>query len=1314
MLRKILVITGLVWSLSGFSQKILNGYSAPQTVVDGSSIRLLPGFHANSNDGSYNGNPTQFIAKIGNPSTETVSPSLNIGSTNTSLAENFIYTRSYLVPVNTSNSYAPQIQSISYFDGLGRPKQNIAIKSTPGKNDVVTKIEYDAFGRSEKDFLPMPQQGSSNSSYYGSVSESVGASLYGAGPYYSKKDIENSPLDRINATTAPGEWSTNGKKIHFDYQTNGLNEVLNFITNTPTPSTGQLIRSTLSLIPSFYYLPGTLYKNQVTDEDDNISYEYKNGRGQVILVRKMLTSSNPVDTYYIYNEYDQLAFVLPPLASDAVKNNLSGIDLSSDGNTLAELSYQYRYDARGRLAEKKLPGKGLNPETGEWNWDLMVYDNQDRLVMTQDANLKKLNQWLFTKYDQFGRVAYTGITSESRSRSDIQITLNDKGSNNVTRTSSSFAQPGLLVYYDNDATKNYPNTITKLLSVNYYDTYPADKPNLTTLNFTQSFITDTAQSSSISTKSLPVASYLNNIEMNSWTKTFSYYDDKGRGLANYSKNYLGGYTKTETFLDFIGTPQKTIKKHKRKSLDAEVQITERFTYDHQNRIKKHYHQIDNNSEVLLAESTYDELGQLITKKVGDNLQELNYTYNIRGWMTGINNLNGLGSDLFAYKINYNTLGINSTTPYLADLSLEIKPKFNGNISQVDWIHAGTPRNVGQSYGYVYDKLNRLKAGFHYNRILSRYSFTEENNELLSYDKNGNITNLKRFSYKVGTAPSLIDDLGYQYTGNRLTTVVDNSGDYNGYEGGGNIIEYDDNGNMTNMLDKRITSIGYNHLNLPNITNIGTGKLKASVSNTYRADGMKLKKIYTSNGPGISGTWVTNIYTTDYLDGFQYLHKTGLNGVSVEEGLEAENDLEVAMEIEAFQKDIVVDPSAVPGETTLENAVLQFVPTTEGYYSFTENRYIYQYKDHLGNVRVSYGRDSAGNIEVMDKNDYYPFGMNHLNPDSESYFGQSSYKNYKYNGKELQETGMYDYGARFYMPDIGRWGVVDPLAESHPEMTPFRYSFNNPINAVDPTGMLEDWYTDDIGNVSWQDSQEDYLTGSNGENLTRLGKSGSYLNANGGKTTLNEDRTVTQGGNTSIAISPIKMSYAAMGGDTINSQGTTPLAAVFDTTKYSEPSPIPLQSPALTDPTASLMKFYVEWQAGSAVMKGFGNLLFNESLIIGNGGNYVSSMNIVREINKGENISDLVATLQSRTLSTGVEHAVVKLGQNSAAPGARVIVSGGPHGISFAPGEVTTIFGHTHPYVTGASAADFEALKILNQSRQYIIEGFNPPMMIRKP
>ncbi|MEG0928958.1 RHS repeat domain-containing protein [Chryseobacterium sp.] len=100
--------------------------------------------------------------------------------------------------------------------------------------------------------------------------------------------------------------------------------------------------------------------------------------------------------------------------------------------------------------------------------------------------------------------------------------------------------------------------------------------------------------------------------------------------------------------------------------------------------------------------------------------------------------------------------------------------------------------------------------------------------------------------------------------------------------------------------------------------------------------------------------------------------------------------------------------------------------------------------------MSFARNSAGAFEITDANDYYPFGMNHLKTGN-AFFGVGSYKNYKYNGKELQETGMYDYGARMYMADLGRWSVIDELAENFNKYSPYNYVKNTPINGIDPDG-----------------------------------------------------------------------------------------------------------------------------------------------------------------------------------------------------------------------------------------------------------------------
>ncbi|WP_319800564.1 RHS repeat-associated core domain-containing protein [Chryseobacterium viscerum] len=78
-------------------------------------------------------------------------------------------------------------------------------------------------------------------------------------------------------------------------------------------------------------------------------------------------------------------------------------------------------------------------------------------------------------------------------------------------------------------------------------------------------------------------------------------------------------------------------------------------------------------------------------------------------------------------------------------------------------------------------------------------------------------------------------------------------------------------------------------------------------------------------------------------------------------------------------------------------------------------------------------------------------MNHISG-SFSTSGFGSFYSYKYNGKELQESGMYDYGARMYMPDLGRWGTTDPLAEGFRRFSPYHYGADNPVMFIDPDGM----------------------------------------------------------------------------------------------------------------------------------------------------------------------------------------------------------------------------------------------------------------------
>ncbi|WP_317741905.1 RHS repeat-associated core domain-containing protein [Chryseobacterium soli] len=349
----------------------------------------------------------------------------------------------------------------------------------------------------------------------------------------------------------------------------------------------------------------------------------------------------------------------------------------------------------------------------------------------------------------------------------------------------------------------------------------------------------------------------------------------------------------------------------------------------------------------------------------------------------------------------------------------------------------------------------MSAGYYQN---PSNPYSKENIESLTYDVNGNITNLYRTSVVQGTIATEIDDLEYFYTGNQATSIKDHSGNSTGYEGiAGNAIDYDANGNMKSMIDKQITGIGYNHLNLANAVTIGAGQVTTDIATKYRADGIKVRKENTNTSVGFSSTtWKKEV--TDYLDGFQYLNVTSSGndtGGSTESFLASSMETRHAFEREAFSKigpPIVIDPGPIdPIIKNPHNPELQFFPTSEGYYDYQKKQYIYQYQDHLGNVRISFARNTGtGGLEITDANDYYPFGMSHLKTGN-AYFGVGKYQNYKYNGKELQETGMYDYGARMYMADIGRWGVVDPLAEKYRRWSPYNYVMNNPLRFIDPDG-----------------------------------------------------------------------------------------------------------------------------------------------------------------------------------------------------------------------------------------------------------------------
>lgn len=977
----------------------------------------------------------------------------NTGPTQT---ENYISTKSY-ISKGSDTLAKPPMQTIRYFDGIGRIKQTIGVKSTSKGRDIVTHVEYDQFGRQVKEYLPVPQKVTQNGAMYTNPLENAtDPSIYGTEKIYSEKILENSPLDKIQQQIQVGTaWS--GKPVQFGYDRNIDGEVRKYTTTTTWVN-----GSTTSVLSiSGNYGNNQLYKNIKLDEDNIEVIDFVDGEGRTILNRKIISATQNADTYYVYNEYGQLAFVIPPLAS------VSG---NTDTTTLNALCYQYRYDNKSRMTEKRLPGKD--------EWEFIVYDKQNRVVLTQDPMLASLNNnfnkkgWMFTKYDQFGRIVYTGFFANTATRAAMQTAVNNMSANpgnNEARSTTPFNLNGIDIFYTKNA---FPTGSMTILSVNYYDGYPLGAPVLPGQILGQNVLQDNPNSS-LSTKSLPLATFIKNIDDDNWTKNFNRYDTNGRLIGTYSINHLGGYTRNESLLDFSGLIKETHTYHKRTTNDTETHIKKAYEYDSQNRLLAHKHQVNNKPEEPIFLNTYNEIGQVSNKKIGKDddgnpLQSINYTYNIHGWLTSINDPSNMAPEnVFAMKIKYQN----------PEDSNYGQARYNGNISEIDW-KTGLGDGIYRRYAYQYDKLNRLTQGIYLTPNLTSNSQNHYYDETMTYDINGNIKTLNRYKNPPAgqTTPMQIDELIYDYdlggNSNRLTKITDQKMNSSGYPLGGNLISYDANGNMSNHMDKQIKMIKYNYLNLPTSVNAIVNGITPGMNEgplhtyKYRSDGSKYAKRVDNLNP-----YSTEYSETEYLDGFQY-ERTYAKINTAQNGFDS-------------------------------GYMLKFVPTAEGFYSIDREMYIYNLKDHLGNVRYNIARSDGGGRMMMEETNYYPFGLKHEGyNDGFHMYDYGIKNNYKYNGKELQETGMYDYGARSYMPDLGRWGVIDPFAEKMRRYSPYNYAFNNPLRFVDPDGRAP--YGWGLKGTQWE--WHDKVTKDNYKSMGYSDFSDGYTNnvyptANGSKVTL---------------------------------------------------------------------------------------------------------------------------------------------------------------------------------------------------------------------
>ena len=877
---------------------------------------------------------------------------------------------------------------------------------------------------------------------------------------FSETKFDGSPLNRVVEQGAPGvDWQPhagatdfNGHTVKMEYGTNISGEVLLLEVD----NSGECKRNG-------YYQPNQLYKTISKDENWttgggklHTTEEFKDKLGQVVLKRSYVTHKGSVvqvDTYYVYDDFGLLRFVIPPKAVELLKkggsadatpaNGYKVIEKSTNlhaaeanvnkyfvkqgasltlqpgyhfkarsGHSLEikseqlnmtefnELIYAYKYDGRKRMIYKKLPGAAPV---------YMVYDSRDRLVASQDGNQREKNQWLVSKYDVFNRVVLTALYipelksgGVKKNGEDLKEDVDKFYANTNNRMYESRSKNSQT--YDN---KSFPKDIQdgNILTKSYYGNYPnvSGIPNAYDAKWL-------ANSEVLSEpKGQLTATWVKSMNAdngkNSGLWSVSFYDKKYRVVQTYVQNYLGGQDITSNEYDFVGKVKRSIRNHTASGND----ITESkwFSYDHAGRmtkIEQAYSGSVTKSRATIAEMEYDELGQLKQKKLPVIDRDLDYAYNIRGWMTRMDaRKSGNASVNFGFSLKYQQ----------GAKELGGEDQYNGNIGATEWWSGLQKR---QAYGYCYDALNRLKYANHRERVFIAISgpntggnsLEENNNQLenddresivynheerpvwrkpmlnytvdnITYDLNGNIKSLNRYG-----SGEQIDQLVYAYSGNQLSSVNDGGNDQIGFKelsDSQHEYTYDFNGNMKSDTNKGISKIRYNSLNLPeNIT-----KGSKTIAYTYSATGEKLENRLPDNKK------------LQYCGNFVY-----------------------------------------------ENGSLKYILNEEGKLNVGGGNQQYQFfvKDHLGNTRLAV----AENGSIDELNHYYPFGMR---------MGMSSSKKdpdqkYLYNGKEMQEeTDWLDYGARFYDASLGRWHCPDPMQQF---ASPYNYAGNDPINTIDPSGM----------------------------------------------------------------------------------------------------------------------------------------------------------------------------------------------------------------------------------------------------------------------
>lgn len=817
------------------------------------------------------------------------------------------------LPTMTTNQY---LQKAKYMDDNGRVIQAINVRGSAAGSDVVQDYTYDALGRDATKYLPMTHTATDGRYKAGLLTSGTGypgsahAAFYNTGtggiPIDSKPYrityYEPTPTGRVMEQGGVGAaWqkhSTDPLESHTVTQAYGTNAASEVRSWTVTGD-GQA-----SSLTGGYYPAGMLAKLTTTqmvaeqgndhDSEYTIKIEYKDVFGRTVMTKEKADATNWAETYYVYDKYGRLRFVLPPellksligqpapsigsvpsgytlLTTDQTftSNNSNkyvyatnvvtrfqpppgggsttlGVGFhimpqqgaSGSATLLANMAFQFIYDSEGRKIGEKAPGA---------DWTFYVYDKRDRLALSQSGNQRLGNKWSFMKYDNLNRPVLIGETTIAKDRDGVLSDLlldadlfEARGgsyhgyTNNTYPSVTNLNEYTLAKYYDD-------YTFKSLIGGTAYDYKPAEISGLIPAN------------EFLRVNGINTGSKFKIPGPDTWQWTVSYYDSTLNNVQNITGNHLSGTDIVSATYNFVGW--KTSKRETHSSSITSYTALEQYTYDITGRLLTTTHKKGTSPEVLLSKNTYNEVGTTTKREIHSTdtgssfFMTNNLTSNIKGWPQVNNYELGTSGTFLDLWYQYNEPAGTLTQ----------KQRYDGSVSWIEWYHEfGIPSNA---YELLYDPMSRLTSAQHFGGTVDNSV-----NEATTYDLNGNIKTLTRNSGKYTAVQS--DNLTYDYgstPSNVLKSVTDNattnaSVGFNDLNKSGDDYTYDNNGNLTSDKNRGITSITYNLLNLPTRMDFSDGNY---ILYTYDATGNKVSQDYRNSS--------SSIEKRDYVGGILYVN-----------------------------------------------------------------------------------------------------------------------------------------------------------------------------------------------------------------------------------------------------------------------------------------------------------------------------------------------------------------------------------------------------------------------------------------------------------